>query len=51
MFPFGIYNAILPSEEEIKLLLQQQMKDVLTFHYLPILWYYPIPNEIREFWQ
>ena len=27
------------------------MKDVLTFHYLPILWYrYPIPNEIREFW-
>ena len=42
----------LPSEaEESKLLLQQQMKDVLTFHYLPILWYrYPIPNEIREFW-
>src|SRR5210317_25207 len=27
------------------------MKDVLVFHYLPILWYrYPIPNEIREFW-
>lgn len=42
----------LPSEaEESKLLLQQQMKDVLVFHYLPILWYrYPIPNEIREFW-
>ena len=42
----------LPSEaEESKLLLQQQMKDVLIFHYLPILWYrYPIPNEIREFW-
>lgn len=42
----------LPSEaEESKLLLQQQMKDVLIFHYLPILWYrYPIPNEIREYW-
>ena len=27
------------------------MKDVLVFHYLPVLWYrYPIPNEIREFW-
>jgi hypothetical protein len=27
------------------------MKDVLVFHYLPILWYrYPIPNEIREVW-
>ena len=26
-------------------------KDVLIFHYLPILWYrYPIPNEIREYW-
>ena len=42
----------LPSEaEESKLLLQQQMKDILIFHYLPILWYrYPIPNEIREYW-
>jgi hypothetical protein len=27
------------------------MKDVLVFHYLPVLWYrYPIPNDIREFW-
>ena len=27
------------------------MKDVLVFHYLPILWYrHPIPNEIREYW-
>jgi hypothetical protein len=27
------------------------MKDVLVFHYLPVLWYrFPIPNEIREFW-
>ena len=42
----------LPSEaEESKLILQQEMKDVLIFHYLPILWYrYPIPNEIREYW-
>ena len=42
----------LPSEgEQTKLLINQQMKNVLVFHYLPILWYrYPIPNEIREFW-
>ncbi len=42
----------LPSEaEESRLLFQQEIKDVLIFHYLPILWYrYPIPNEIREYW-
>ena len=42
----------LPSEaEETKLLINQEMRDVLVFHYLPLLWYrYPIPNEIREFW-
>ena len=42
----------LPSEgEETQLLINEQMKDVLVFHYLPILWYkYPIPNEIRDFW-
>lgn len=42
----------LPREgEAAKLLINNQMKDVLVFHYLPILWYrYPIPNEIREFW-
>jgi uncharacterized protein YggT (Ycf19 family) len=42
----------LPSEgEETKLLINEQMKDVLVFHYLPILWYrYPIPNDIRDFW-
>ena len=42
----------LPSEaEETKLLINQEMKNVLVFHYLPILWYrYPIPNDIREFW-
>ena len=42
----------LPSEAEAtKLLINQEMKDVLVFHYLPISWYrYPIPNNIREFW-
>jgi hypothetical protein len=42
----------LPSEgEETKLLINEEMKDVLVFHYLPFLWYrYPIPNDIREFW-
>ena len=42
----------LPSEgEEIKLWLNNQMTDVLVFHFLPITWYrYPIPNDLREFW-
>jgi len=42
----------LPSEgEETTALINDEMKDVLVFHYLPILWYrYPIPNDIREFW-
>jgi len=42
----------LPSEgEETKLLINEEMRNVLVFHYLPILWYrYPIPNDIREFW-
>ena len=42
----------LPSEaEETQLLINQEMKEVLVFHYLPILWYrHPIPNDIREFW-
>jgi hypothetical protein len=42
----------LPSEaEQTKLLIHQQLKDVLVFHYLPILWYrHPIPNDLREFW-
>lgn len=42
----------LPSEgEETKLLIDQEMKNVLVFHYLPASWYrYPIPNEIREYW-
>jgi hypothetical protein len=42
----------LPSEaEETKLVVNNEMKDVLVFHYLPILWYkHPIPNDVREFW-
>ena len=42
----------LPSEAQTgKILINGQLKDVLIFHYLPILWdRYPIPNEIREFW-
>ena len=42
----------LPSEgEPMKLLIDQQLRDVLVFHYLPILWYrYPIPNDLREYW-
>jgi hypothetical protein len=42
----------LPSEgEETKLVINNEMKDVLVFHYLPSLWSeYPIPNNIREFW-
>jgi uncharacterized protein YggT (Ycf19 family) len=42
----------LPSEaEERQFIFQEETKNVLVFHYLPILWYrYPIPNYIREFW-
>ena len=42
----------LPSEgEETKLLINQEMKNVLVFHYLPVSWYrHPIPNDLREFW-
>lgn len=42
----------LPIEgEPTQLLINDQMKDVLVFHYLPSLWYkYQIPDEIREFW-
>jgi hypothetical protein len=32
-------------------LINGELKDVLVFHYLPLLWYrHPIPNELREFW-
>jgi hypothetical protein len=42
----------LPSEgEPAKILIDNKIRDILVFHYLPILWYrYPIPNEIRKFW-
>jgi len=42
----------LPSEgEPTQLVINNQLKDVLVFHYLPALWYkHPIPNDIREFW-
>lgn len=42
----------LPSEAEpTQLLINQEIKNVLVFHYLPILWYrHPIPNDIRNFW-
>ena len=42
----------LPSEgQETKVLINEQMKDVIVFHYLPMLWYrYPIPDELRNFW-
>ena len=42
----------LPSEaEETKLVINNEMKDVLVFHYLPVLWSEkPIPNNLREFW-
>jgi len=42
----------LPSEGiPGKAIINGDVKNVLIFRYLPILWYeYPIPNEIREFW-
>ena len=42
----------LPSEgDPTKALINGEMRDVLAFRYLPILWYkYPIPNEIRQYW-
>ena len=42
----------LPSEgEEIEASINGTMYNVISFRYLPILWYrYPIPNELREYW-
>nr|ULD15949.1 hypothetical protein [Cylindrotheca closterium]ULD16027.1 hypothetical protein [Cylindrotheca closterium] len=42
----------LPSEgDATKVLINNDMKDILVFHYLPILWYrHSIPNNIREYW-
>jgi hypothetical protein len=42
----------LPSEgEESKLVINNEMKDVLVFHYLPSLWAtHSIPNNVRQYW-
>ncbi len=42
----------LPSEgNQVKMLIDGEVKDVVQFHYLPYLWYkYPIPINLREFW-
>lgn len=42
----------LPSEgENTTVLIDGKLKEVVVFHYLPILWSeYPIPDEIRQFW-
>jgi len=42
----------LPSEgEPLKIYIDGNIRNVLAFRYLPILWYkYPIPNEIRQYW-
>jgi hypothetical protein len=42
----------LPSEgNEVKMIIDGELKDVVQFHYLPYLWYkYPIPSNLREFW-
>ena len=53
----GLNNLVftipyLASEgEKMEILMGEETKQVLVFHYLPILWYrHPIPNDIREFW-
>jgi hypothetical protein len=42
----------LPSEGQPgKMVIDDQVKDVILFRYLPSLWYtHPIPNNLREFW-
>ena len=42
----------LPSEgNKVKMLIDNELKDVVQFHYLPYLWYkYTIPINLREFW-
>ena len=33
------------------MIIDDQVKDVILFRYLPSLWYtHPIPNNLREFW-
>ena len=37
--------------EPMKILIDNEVTDVLVFHYLPLLWYrHPIPNSLREYW-
>ena len=42
----------LPSEgNPEKMMIDGEIKNILRFRYLPILWYkYPIPNDLREYW-
>lgn len=42
----------LPSEgNKVKMIIDDELKNVVQFHYLPYLWYkYPIPTYLREFW-
>lgn len=42
----------LPSEGQPgKMLIDQEVTDVILFRYLPSLWYtHPIPDKLREFW-
>ena len=42
----------LPSEGQPgKMMIDNEVQDVLLFRYLPSLWYtHPIPNSLREFW-
>ena len=42
----------LPSEGQPgKMMIDNEVQDVLLFRYLPSLWYtHPIPNNLREFW-
>ena len=42
----------LPSEgNEVKMIVDGELKNVIQYHYLPYLWYeYPIPAYLRNFW-
>ena len=42
----------LPSEGQPgRLVINETMKDVILYRYLPSLWYsHPIPDDLREFW-
>lgn len=42
----------LPSEgRQAKMMINGELKDIIVFRHLPILWYkYPIPEDVKEFW-